>query len=228
MQPIHTMALASCLSFLAVYAGQVQAQSKPEETVEPVNYIGLHAGVHNLKMWPARVSLGNAVTFAGKVELEPELAAGLTLGREYKNSRYEVEYQRGNYRASRISLNTRSENVKHGKGFYQALTLNAYRTQPLIERLKGYAGLGIGYGKAKLPAWAFTGGCACFPAADAQGFVWQARVGLEYRIGGYNHLGLHYARLMRMPGPTSGKQNPSIHYAKQKIDTLALEFRREF
>ncbi len=194
----------------------------------PFPYLGLQLGLHDVDAWPAQISLGNGVDFEGGVTLEDDLAFGLQLGREYENSRYELEYQRGGYTMATINLGALSEEVAGDKGRYEALTLNALRLHDFSERLTGYAGLGIGYGRAQLPAAGFAGGCQCFPEAEESGFVWQARIGLEYRLGERARLGLQYSRLFDMPGPREEDALPSIVYAERDIDTLALSLRWEF
>lgn len=201
-------------------------QSVAEEF--PFTYLGLHAGVHDVDQWPATISLGNAVSFEGGVTLQQDLAFGLQIGREYENSRYEVEYQRGAYEVDSINLNAMSENLQGGTGHYEALTLNALRMHDFTERFTGLVGLGIGMGRAVLPAQGFSGGCQCFPAAENEGFIWQARLGVEYRAGERGWLGLHYSRLFNMQGPQEESGAPSIVYADRDIDTLAISFRWEF
>jgi hypothetical protein len=121
-----------------------------------------------------------------------------------------------------------TEDVQGDEGQYEALLLNGMRLHDFSERLAGYLGLGLGMGRTELPAQGFTGGCQCFPEAEESGFVWQARIGLEYRFGERTRLGLHYSRLFGMPGPVSDAGAPSIVYDERDIDTLALSLRWEF
>jgi opacity protein-like surface antigen len=211
---------------LAVTPAALAQQSAEEEF--PFTYLGVQLGVHDVDQWPARISLGNGVDFEGGVSLEEDLAWGLQLGREYENSRYELEYQRGDYAVDMINLNSLTEDVLGGEGKYEALMLNALRLHDFSERLTAYAGLGIGLGRAILPAQGFAGGCQCFPKAEDSGFLWQARLGVEYRIGERSRLGLHYSRLFDMSGPLEEDGIPSIAYSKRDIDTLALSLRWEF
>jgi hypothetical protein len=203
------------------------AQQDAEEEF-PFNYLGLAAGLHDVDAWPAQISLGNGVNFEGGVTLEEDLAFGLQIGREYENSRYELEYQRGGFAVATISLGSLSEDVDGDTGHYEALTLNALRLHDFTERFTGYAGLGIGMGRALLPAQGFRGGCQCFPEAEESGFVWQARVGLEYRIGERARLGMHYSRLFNIPGPLGEDALPAIVYDERDVDVLALSFRWQF
>lgn len=198
-------------------------QSVTEEF--PFTYLGLQAGVHDVDQWPATIAFGNAVNFEGGVTLKEEPAFGLQIGREYENSRYEVEYQRGTYEVGSINLNAMSEKLQGDTGHYEALTLNALRMHDFTERFTGYMGLGIGMGKALLPAQGFSGGCQCFPEARESGFVWQARVGLEYRVGERARLGMHYSRLFNIPGPLWEDSLPAIFYDERDVDVLALSFR---
>jgi len=209
-------------------AGDATAQSTAGQTgEEPFNYFALHLGLHDVQEWPAKVSLGNGIEFPGLVLLDATLEYGLQVGREYEKSRYEVEYQRGGYKASNIALNALSQDAS-GTGHYQALTINAYRTRDFSERTAGYLGAGIGYGAARLPRMGFSGGCQCFPQADSSGLVWQVRIGLERLIGTHSRAGLQYTRIFGMPGPGSGRALPAVQYPDKDIDTLSIVYRREF
>jgi len=212
---------------LLAFIPGVAAQQEAEDEF-PFTYLGLQLGLHDVDAWPARISLGNGVDFDGGVLLDEQLAWGVQLGREHENWRYELEYQRGGYEVGTLNLNALTENVRGDEGRYEALLLNGLRLHDFSERLTGYLGLGIGLGRAELPAQGFTGGCQCFPAAEESGFVWQARLGLEYRLGERTRLGLHYSRLFAMPGPVSDAGAPSIAYDERDIDTLALNLRWEF
>jgi len=211
-----------------VMAANAAAQSTPDpQEHEPFNYFALHLGKHDVQAWPALVSLGNGIEFDGQVLLDDKLAFGLQVGREYEKYRYDIEYQRGAYKASNISLNALSQAVS-GSGHYQALTLNAYRMKDFSERTNGYIGAGIGYGAAQLPQMGFSAGCQCFPEADSSGFVWQARIGIERLIGEHSRLGLQYSRIFDMPGPSSGRAAPSVQYPDKDIDYLSIVYRRDF
>ncbi|GEM_PF-1806896 len=225
---VRTTAVVALSLGICMQPAQAQSGPGPESEHEPVNYYGLHVGQHDIEEWPGVVNLGASVELDGLVEIDPLWEAGLLLGREYENSRYELEYQLGKYEPTRISLGNLSEQVSGSSGKYQALTLNAYRMQELGERLEVYAGLGIGFGKAELPALGFTGGCQCFGAAEESGFIWQARAGLEYRLGATTHLFLQYTRIMNMPGPMSSSQDPGIAYPDTDIDALAIGLRKQF
>lgn len=217
--------LACCGLLFMTLSGQLQAQ-QPESSEFPFNYLALQAGVHDLGMWPARVNLGNAIGFPGEITLDPRFPLwSVQLGRQYEKYRYGVEYERGGYEVSEISLNNIVENVS-STGHYNALTLNASRLHKFSEKVEGSAGLGIGWGSAKLPALGFSTGCQCFPAAKAGGGIWQLRIGLEYQVGENSRLGLFYSRLFGLPGPDSGNALPSIQYEDRDIGRLTIGFQR--
>ncbi len=218
--------LLAGLLLLAFIPG-VAAQQETEDEF-PFTYLGLQLGLHDVDAWPARISLGNGVDFDGGVLLDEQPAWGVQFGREHENWRYELEYQRGGYEVGTLNLGALTEDVQGDEGQYEALLLNGMRLHDFSERLAGYLGLGIGMGRTELPAQGFTGGCQCFPEAEESGFVWQARIGLEYRFGERTRLGLHYSRLFGMPGPVSDAGAPAIAYEERDIDTLALSLRWEF
>ncbi len=218
--------LLAGLLLLGLSSG-VAAQQEAEDEF-PFTYLGVQLGLHDVDAWPARISLGNGVDFDGGVLLDEQPAWGVQLGREHENWRYELEYQRGGYEVGTLNLGALTEDVQGDEGQYEALLLNGLRLHDFSERLAGYLGLGIGLGRAELPAQGFTGGCQCFAQAEESGFVWQARIGLEYRLSERSRLGLHYSRLFDMPGPVSEAGAPSIVYEARDIDTLALNLRWEF
>lgn len=200
----------------------------PQESAEdPQNYVGIHFGNHDVDEWRGRVDMGRSVQLDGRISLRSQGEAGLLVGREYERSRYELEYQLGRYQATMIELGPRTATVD-GKGRYQALTLNAYRLKQLSERIDGYAGLGIGWGKAALPTLGFSGGCQCFANADDSGFIWQWRLGFEYLVGDNNELFMQYSRVMNIPGPVSAATAPGVVYEDKDIGTLAIGWRLRF
>jgi hypothetical protein len=222
---VKNLKQAGFASFLfAACVTNVQAQSALG--AEPVfNYIAGSIGKHDISRWDAKVDLGNDVVFPGEVKIDDKPAFSLLAGRQYENSKYEIEYQRGGYKASEIMLNGLTQGVS-SSGSYQALTLNAYRLHEFRHDLEGSLGIGVGWGEAKLPQLGFNAGCQCFPAASNSGFVWQLRVGFEYRVGQLNRLGISYTYLFDMKGPESMGETPRISYPDKDIGTLAITLRR--
>ena len=191
---------------------------------QPRNYAGVHAGINDLEDWKGKVALGKNIELDGSLSLDSNWTAGLVLGREYENSRYEVEYQQGSYSISAISLGTQ-HSTTDSSGKYQALTANAYRVQHFAHRVDGYLGLGIGMGRASLPALGFQNACQCFASADESGFVWQWRIGLEYALSENNRLSLQWSGLRNVPGPVSGGGFPAVTYEDKNLSTLSLQWR---
>jgi hypothetical protein len=83
-------------------------------------------------------------------------------------------------------------------------------------------------GEAKMPGMGFTGGCNCFGSARNSGFVWLARLELEYRMNKSNILGLRLTGLIDMPGPESGSARPAIVYENKDIMAVSLSYRHNF
>ncbi len=211
-------------------AASVVAQTPPTAAVAAEKspyYAAVHAGLHDVDEWNGQVELGKGIAFDGNVGLDSKWAAGLAFGREFEHTRLELEYQQGRYDVTDIALGVQRADVS-GSGKYQALTANVYRFAQLYKRLDGYAALGIGWGKASLPQLGFNGGCQCFVAADESGFIWQWRLGLEYRVSDSQFLFLQYTGLMDLPGPVSAAGYPSVRYEDKDAASVTLGWRLNF
>lgn len=195
---------------------------------EPRYYIGLHGGANQIKEWPAKVRLGAPVVLDGAVFTKVGYAGGIQIGRQTENARFELEYQQGGFKLKGIELGPVTESVSSEQGRYRALTLNAYRTGAFSERWGGYVGLGIGFGRAQLPAAGFSSGCDCFPKVSGNGLVLLARLGTEYKFDwAGNHRAFLQYTWLSMRGPsTSGA--PGIEYDRKVFGTLTLGYRYVF
>ena len=192
---------------------------------EPAYYAGVHGGVNNLEDWSADVTLGPGVSLPGSLTLDHGSNFGLIIGRQTENARFELELQGGKFDVTGIQLGLLQQNVSAG-GRYDALTFNAYRTHPFAERLTGYAGLGIGWGRASLPQLGFTAGCNCFASASESGFAYLGRLGLEYRLGDRHNLFAQYTWL-RLPKINSGG-TPGTEYARKGVGIASVGYRYTF
>jgi opacity protein-like surface antigen len=191
---------------------------------QPQFYVGVHAGANNLSSWPAEVDFGAGVRTAGRASLDSGGHFGLMLGRQTENARFELEYQRGRFDLTAVELGGLSGGAS-GKGHYDALTVNAYRTAALAQRWTGYAGAGIGWGKATLPANSLAG-CDCFPAASKGGLAWQLRAGAEYELRQGHGL---FAQLTWLSLPRSaGGSGPSVEWRRRGVASVNLGYRAAF
>jgi opacity protein-like surface antigen len=222
--PVAAAATSPAASTTA--AVQAPAAAAAHDEKSPF-YAGVHAGTHDVDKWNGQVELGKGIAFDGQVGLDSKWAAGLVVGREYEHTRLELEYQQGRYDVTDIALGIQRADVS-GAGKYQALTANAYGFARLYKRLDGYAAVGIGWGKATLPQLGFAGGCQCFAAADESGFVWQWRLGLEYRVSEANSVFLQYTGLMDLPGPVSAAGSPSVRYEDKDAASVTFGWRFRF
>lgn len=208
--------------------GIVAAQEAAEIDKEPRYYIGLHGGLNQLKDWPATVRLGGGVSADGEVQLKSGYAAGLQIGRQREKSRFELEYQQGGFRLKGLALGPVTEAVTGDTGRYQALTLNGYRTGRLSESWRGYAGLGIGFGRVDLPGAGFSTGCDCFPKSSGNGLVLLARLGTEYRFDAEgNHRAFIQYTWLSMRGPSTAGAT-GIDYERHIFGGLTLGYRYVF
>lgn len=221
MIPIARHAAVAALALGA--AGAAQAN----HGAQPANYFGVHAGINGLRgNWGADVSLGPTVTLPGSLATKRGTHFGFFGGRQTEHARFELEYQHGSFDITGLQLGPVSQAINAG-GSYNALTLNAYRTEPVAQRLTLYGALGLGWGRVKLPQMAFTApACNCFPAASKSGLAWQARVGLEFHISDgarafvqYTHLDLPRARSGSVPG---------VDYARKDAGAITVGLRHTF
>jgi opacity protein-like surface antigen len=210
---------------LATLAASVAAVALPAAAAEPAYYLGVHGGVNNLDSWSASVTLGPGVSVPGSLSLDSGTHLGLIVGRQTENARFELELQSGRFDVTGIQLGPVQQNVD-ASGRYQAFTFNAYRTMALAERWTGYAGLGIGWGSAKLPQLGFTSGCDCFASASETGFAYLGRLGLEYRLGDHHNVSAQYTWL-RLP-KSNGGTTPSTEYARKGVGIAGVGYRYAF
>jgi len=213
----HAVRLAALAASLAGTASAVAA--------EPGYYAGVHGGMNDLEQWPATVTLGPGVSLPGSLKLDKGLTLGLIVGRQTEKARFEVELQGGRFDVTAIQLGVLQQNVS-ASGRYQAATFNAYRTHEFAQRLTGYAGLGIGWGRASLPQLGFAGGCNCFGSASETGLAYLGRLGLEYRLGDRHDVFAQYTWL-RLPKLDSGGA-PSTAYARKTVGIASFGYRHGF
>lgn len=188
-------------------------------------YLGVHGGVNDLKDWSADVTLGPGVSLPGTLTLDRGRHFGLMFGRQTENVRFELEAQSGRFDVSAIQLGPVSQAVASG-GRYEALTFNAYRTFAFSGALGGYAGLGLGWGRASLPQLGFTSGCNCFAGASGSGTVLQGRLGAEYSFGEHHKAFLQYTWL-RLPRSNSGG-TPGTDYGRKSVGIAGIGYRYAF
>lgn len=226
MQPSFALAARTMLAAAALttLAAPALAQSSTA-TTEPRVYMGLQLGRHNLDSWDNQVRLGPGVALDGKVHTDAGNVFGVVLGRQSENARYELEYQRGAFDVRRIELGAVNQPVS-GSGKYQALTLNAYRQEAFNAQWSGYAGVGLGWGKADVPRIDLSNGCNCVGEAAKSGLTLLARAGVEYRFDQHHNAFAQYT-LLRVPGPSAGG-TPGVSYDKQWIGALAVGYRYLF
>jgi opacity protein-like surface antigen len=193
-------------------------------SAQPGLYVGGHVGANNLKDWPASVDFGAGVSAPGSLTLDSGAHFGVFGGRQTENARFELEYQHGRFDLKGLELGGLTQ-AATGRGHYDALTANAYRTFALADRWTAFAGLGIGWGKVSLPGASF-GPCNCFPASSKSGLTYQARVGAEYELAP-SHLVFAQASWLRLPRSSSGG-SPGVSYARQGVASLGVGYRKTF
>lgn len=211
----------------AALAGFTAGAALANHGAQPANYLGVHGGVNNLRgTWGVDVSLGPAVTLPGSLAIKRGTHFGFFGGRQTEHARFELEFQHGSFDITGLQLGPVSQAI-NASGDYSALTANAYRTEPLSQRLTLYGALGIGWGRVSLPQMAFTApACNCFPAASKSGFAWQARVGLEYQFSEGGRAFVQYTHL-DLPRAGSGSV-PGVAYVRKDASALTVGLRHTF
>jgi opacity protein-like surface antigen len=212
----------SRFSVLVALLGAVQAQAaQPGDSA----YALVHLGGNAVKDWDASVDFGAGAALPGKVAASRGLHGGFALGRQSGHLRYEAEFQGGRFDIEGLSLGAVSRSVD-ARGSYQALTVNAYRVDQLSEKLDSMIGAGIGWGRVKLPLLSLSSGCDCFGPADKNGFAWQVRAGLVYRLSPRADLLLQASRLV-LPAPERSG-TPGVRYDRQAFPVLSIAYAQRF
>ncbi|MFB9246156.1 outer membrane protein [Massilia antarctica] len=191
----------------------------------PAYYWGAHLGANMLREWDASVDFGFGGAIGGRAELKRGLHGALQMGRLSGHGRYELEYERGRIRVQRLTLEPLSKSVD-GSGHYDAVFVNAYRTDRLGTALNSFVGGGIGWGRVKLPQLNLGETCACFGPASKGGFAWQLRAGLDYRLSATDNIALQYSWLHLAPPERGGE--PAVQYERQRLGALTLGYLHQF
>ncbi|WP_165390815.1 outer membrane protein [Pseudoduganella lutea] len=193
---------------------------------EPYRYWSAHLGANTLDHWDARVDFGAGVAFDGRAELQRGLHGGVQVGHATEHARYELEYERGALRVERLALGPVTE-AADGRGHYDAVFANAYRTDRLSESLGTFVGGGIGWGRVELPELRLgSTDCRCFGPASKSGFAWQLRAGLEYRLSPVQAVSLQYTWLA-LPAPERD-DGAAADYERRRFGALSLAYTRRF
>lgn len=191
----------------------------------PSNYWGAHAGGNDLGELHARVVYSSGTVYDGKADLARGPHAGVQLGRSSGHARYELEYETGRLRLTHLAVGPISAGVD-ARGKYQAAFANVYRTVRFSDKLTGFAGAGIGWGRMSLPHLVLHSACTCYGPSSGDGFAWQVRSGLGYRVTDSAQLVLQ-ATWLNLPGPhTDGP--PSVHYQRTGFGAWSLGWLQQF
>lgn len=192
---------------------------------DAVRYWGAHAGVNTPKSWNAQVDYGSGTLATARVDLDRGAHAGLMVGRQSGQARYELEYEAGRIKSTRLTIGPRSAAVD-AQGRYRALFANAYRLAQLSESIDGFAGAGIGWGRVTMPRLGLGDGCSCFGPASKSGFAWQLRVGLGYRVSVQSSVSLQYTWLA-LPRPEA-EGLPRVRYDRKPFGAVTLGYSMQF
>lgn len=188
---------------------------------EDAGYWSVQGGVNKLSDWPGTVNFGGPAADAS-LQLDRGAQFGAAIGRQYDKTRYELEYQHGQFdiTGARVAALTQPAD---GSGKYDVLTANAYRTLPLNDTLALYAGLGLGYGRINLPKVGGATGCQCLGKASKGSAAYQARLGMEYRTSDTG-LAFVQAGWLSLPGARS-EGTAYVTYPRRGFATVGVGYR---
>lgn len=204
------LALGSCNAAMAVES--------------PAWYMAGHLGANNLDDWPATVDFGG-VKSNGQLGLERGSHAGLMVGRESEHARLELEFVHGRIKVDSIELGGLRETAG-ARGKYDAVLANVYRHDALTARLRAFAGIGVGWGRAELPLLRFSSGCECLGPAVRSGTAYQARLGLGYQPSTGHAFSIQYSHLSLI-GPRRGGI-PSVEYGRRSFGIFSAAYTHYF
>jgi len=213
---------------LALAAAGFTGAASADHGAQPSNYIGIQAGENNIRgAWDANVSLGFGVSLPGVATVKRGTHFGLFGGRQTEHARFELEYQHGSSDITSLTLGPVSQAIS-ADGHYDALTVNAYRFEPVWDqRLNLYGALGIGWGRVTLPEMGFTApSCNCFKGSSKSGVTWLARAGVEYNLREQDKLFLQYT-FLALPRPGS-HSSPGVEYARKNVGAVSVGYRHNF
>lgn len=190
----------------------------------PAWYMAGHVGANKLDDWPATVDFGG-VQANGQLGLERSHHAGLMVGREGANTRFELEFVHGRIKIDSIELSGVSE-PGGLLGHYDAVLANAYWHGALAGELRAFAGIGAGWGRAKLPTLRFSSGCECLGPASRGGAAYQGRIGLAYQPTRGHAFSIQYSHLS-LVGPRRGG-TPSVEYDRRGFGAFSAAYTHYF
>ena len=218
MNMTNTTSLLLAAALCLPLAAQAQAQARDAQ------YWSVQGGMNNVSDWPAKINFGGPEV-DGALQIDRGAQFGVALGKEYDNNRFEVEYQHGQFDVTGATV-AAVRQAADASGKYDVLTLNAYRMFPLNDALAAYAGLGFGYGRINLPHVGGATGCQCLNSAAKGNGVYQARLGMEYRLG---ESGLAFVQAGWLSLPGAGSDGAAfVSYPRRGFATLGVGYRGLF
>jgi opacity protein-like surface antigen len=212
----------SPLPLLIALSGLPQAAAAAEPGA---SYFGAHLGMNELGQLGVRVDLGPGKVYDGAATLSNGTHGGLLVGRRSAHARYEFELESGSFRLTHLKAGPVDADA-NAHGSYAAAFANVYRTARLGDTLEAFAGAGAGWGRIKLHRLGLLHACTCFGPAAKDGFAWQLRGGLDYRLNDTASLGLQYSWLHLQALEAAGP--PNVRYERKGIQAWSLAWLQRF
>ena len=219
--------LVMCAPLMALAQGADEAPANAFDKapgLPDTMYWSVQGGVNAMSRWPAVVDFGGPTVPAG-LKIGRGVEFGVAVGKQYTKARYELEYQHGQMNIDEVTVAALTEKVDVALK-YDALTVNAHRSETVSDNLTAFAGVGVGIGRVALPDAGLRSGCKCVSAASKSSLVYQVRVGMEYRL---SETGFAFAQLgyLSLPGATSSGA-ASVTYERRAVAMLSVGYRGHF
>lgn len=213
--------LILCLAWAALpisaYANEVADDSDDRHI-----YVGSHIGINEGANWPAKVDFGSGVVLDGSLRTKAKLHAGAQLGYQHDHLRVEVEFQRGGLNVKEFSLGILS-GADQGSINYSTLMVNGHRRVDITDKLGLTLGAGAGLARLHFPQIKTGTNCNCLTDFSKNGFAYQFRGGLEYKISETIQLVGQYNRLFLRSN--SNDDSPLTQYSKVHFGVTTMGVR---
>lgn len=219
----HTLSITLLISLSGIPLAA--AAGAADEYAPAASYFGAHLGMNDLDRLGARVDLGAGKTYDGQASFSHGTHGGLLVGRRTAHVRYEFELESGSLRLTHLKAGPVDANA-NAHASYAAVFANIYRTARLSDTLETFAGAGAGWGRTKLDRLGLLHACTCFGPATKDGFAWQLRSGLDYRLNDTASLGLQYSWLHLQALEAAGP--PNVRYERKGFGAWSLVWLQRF
>lgn len=211
------LGFASAILPVSAYANEPAGNSDDRHL-----YVGGHLGINDGINWPTKVDFGSGVSLDGSLQTKAKLHAGTQLGYQHDHLRVEVEIQRGGLNVKGFSLGILS-GADQGSINYSTIMVNGHRRFDITDKLGVSLGAGLGLVRVHFPQIKTGTNCNCLTDFSKNGFAYQFRGALEYKISEKIQIVGHYNRLF-LPSYSNG-ESPVTQYGKVSFGVTSMGVR---